>query len=350
MDAKRHPSHVLRNYRLMYMKTLKTTLVILLLALTGCDQKSQTAQPQKPDGPSAAAVQSFIQQNIPSYLTVQNVKVESFIDPALMRGRLSVAGELVLNETLYKEISENDLIQMNNVNSSDYSKYKQGPTPDVARPTTLKGQVAAFQAEYGVAKSVNGWTLDGDLQIPRVFDGQLLNSLRGCVLPSDPQVSLFFDIIRNKSAEEKAQFTQLNTAIKKAFARGTEHKCYLIGRADIKFEPPFIMTVETDPIIVDNGRDIYKNLSFNFKTTVSLKWLGSKIIVPPGMPGVDYMNYKTVEISGRTLCPDDAPIYQLELKFPTDRPDYFSEQRFSFNGKQFGSEGGYDDVMFVPAQ
>lgn len=337
----------------MYMKTLKTTLVIVALALTGCDQKSQTSQPQKPDGPSAAAVQSFIQQNIPSYLTVQSVKVESFIDPALMRGRLSVAGEMVLNENLYETISEYDLIQLNNINSKDYDKYKQGELPSIAKTSTLKGQKATFETEYSVSKSVNGWTLDGNLPKPQVFEGSPLSSLRNHILFTDPQVTAFIDTIKNRTLAEQQKYTALNKAVLATFKQGARFKCSVTARdygADETYQPPFVMTISETPALSEDGRDIYGNPSFSFKVPVAISWLSKKITPPPGIPLDDDLTAANVFLTGQMSFTQEELTYVITILFnPSSDGRYGSRYTCIYNGIRFSQYlSGYMGAKIQP--
>lgn len=336
----------------MYMKTLKTALFVLALALTGCDQKTQTSQPQKPEGPSASAVQSFIQQNLPAYFTVQNVQVESFIDPTLMRGRLSVAGELVLNEDLFRGVSEYELIRIFSINPDDFKRYKKGVLPHVAQIRTPKGQKASFQAEYFVAKNVNGWSLDGRPAIPSVFEGEPITSFENHVLISDPQVSSFFEAIKDQVSREQDKYSALNRAVLTTFTQGARFRCSLTGRdyseAETK-KPPFIMTVSATPTINEGGRDVYGNPKFSFRTRVEIVWLSSNKMPPSGVYDGDNLTTDVV-LDGEMSFAQEPLAYVLSIGFPSRRGErYRSFYNCVYDGKRFSQYlSGYMGLKIQP--
>lgn len=334
------------------MKTLKAALFIIALALTGCDQNTQTLQPQKPDGPTAVAVQSFIQQNLPPYFTVQNVQVESFIDPTLMRGRLSVAGELVLNEDLYRGVSEYELIRIFSINPDDFKRYKKGVLPNVAQIRTPKGQKASFQAEYLVAKNVNGWSLDGRPAIPGVFEGEPRTSLENHVLISDPQVKSYFQAIKTQVSSEQDKYSTLNRAVLTTFTQGARFRCSLTGRdysdAETK-KPPFIMTVSATPTIQEDGRDVYGNPKFSFRVPVEILWLSSNKKPPSGVYDDDNLTADVV-LDGEMSFALEPLAYVLSIGFPSPRGErYRSFYNCVYDGKSFSQYlSGYMGFKIQP--
>jgi len=314
-------------------------LTLLLTALCfGCQPKP----PQPVTGPDVNVVLKFIQGQVPPYLTVQNLKTEAFIDPVSMQGRLSVAGEVLLNENLCSPISGEEFLTDNHIQQVDYDRFKQENLPALIRIVAGKGFKSAFNCEYNVRKTVDGWVLNGRPPKPQC-EGRPQVEFNGAILTSDPAAQAAVAQVREKMLKERQAYNNLNKAVAEKFAEQSKYECTLTARDygnDENVKPNFMLTIKEAPTPAFD-RNVSGKPQASFKIPVKVEWNDQNIVHPPGIPADKNLRSPEVELLGETTCENDQPKYVLELVFydtkadPSDRNRYSSRFKFVFDGEKF---------------
>lgn len=128
------------------------------LFLTACSGSSPFANKNEP---TATDVDTFLETKLPPEGDVEDVVIESFIDPISKEGRVSAKVTLVINEPLYRPANPEEIdARYGMIGLGQYREralYVRNQPPFVTE-TIPKGNRYPLAVELAAAKRVEGWS------------------------------------------------------------------------------------------------------------------------------------------------------------------------------------------------
>lgn len=178
------------------------------------------------DEPSAADVDEYFEEKFPPVLDVEDVQIETFIDPVSKQGRVSAKGDLVLTAPIYRKATSQEINDRYNAAGFEQLRerwlYVRNEPPFVVEVAPAASRYP-FKAELTAAKQVEGW----NIQATNIEPSDELQNGDGLETFGDRAVALeseagqaYFDRLAVERAGAQERDEALFRAFQKRFPMG----------------------------------------------------------------------------------------------------------------------------------